>query len=153
MTENQIKPRFSAHCVFVFTASNTSAGSGLSHHDALWIPNFIAVNAGLAEHTPHCDAAKVSELLAQKLDKAVAGKTYSMLHLAVAVTTLEIDPGNDPTRKPERAPAYFNARREYQSISSVTESLLHMLRTAFGTLRTSSDRSGSSATGGLADVP
>src|SRR5262249_30858519 len=139
MTENQIKPRFSAHCVFVFTASHTSAGSGLSHHDAVWIPKFIAVNAGLAQHTPAFDAAKVSELLAQKLDKAVAGKTYSMLHLAVAVTTLEIDPGNDPTRKPERAPD-FNARREYQSISSVTESLLHMLRTAFGTLRTSSDR-------------
>src|SRR5450755_2124782 len=30
----------------------------------------VAEHAGLAEHTPHCDAAERSELLAQKLGKA-----------------------------------------------------------------------------------
>jgi hypothetical protein len=33
----------------------------------------VAEHAGLAEHTPHCDAAERSELLAQELGKAGAG--------------------------------------------------------------------------------
>src|SRR5207245_2456244 len=33
----------------------------------------VAEHAGLAEHTPHCDAAERSELLAQELGKVVAG--------------------------------------------------------------------------------
>src|SRR5258708_39809098 len=33
----------------------------------------VAEYAGLAEHTPHCDAAERSELLAHELGKAVAG--------------------------------------------------------------------------------
>src|SRR5437899_4032000 len=33
----------------------------------------VAEHAGLAEHTPHCDAAERSELRAQELGKAVAG--------------------------------------------------------------------------------
>ena len=32
----------------------------------------VAEHAGLAEHTPHCDAAERSELFAQELSKAVA---------------------------------------------------------------------------------
>src|SRR5882762_10195440 len=33
----------------------------------------VAEHAGLAEHTPHCNAAERSELLAQELGKVVAG--------------------------------------------------------------------------------
>jgi hypothetical protein len=41
-------------------------GFALEHHS-------VAEHVGLAEHTPHGDVAERSELLTQKLGKAVAG--------------------------------------------------------------------------------
>src|SRR5205814_5431886 len=53
----------------------------------------VAEHAGLAEHTPHCDAAEWSELLAQEFGKAVAGN-----HPASSVPTRRSNKwaGRDP---------------------------------------------------------
>ena len=44
ITENQVKPWFSAHCALVFTPSKISAGSREPNsQDGLWMPNFMVV--------------------------------------------------------------------------------------------------------------
>src|SRR4051794_20165258 len=41
ITENHVKPLFSAHCAFAFRPSNISYASGPKTKDGLWMPNFM----------------------------------------------------------------------------------------------------------------
>src|ERR1700722_2652717 len=56
MTENQVKPWFSAHWALAFTVSKISAGSEPNSQDGLWIPNCMAA---LLPDDDNCSAVGV----------------------------------------------------------------------------------------------